>query len=105
MAGKYETLDQLILDRIAMLVALGRAADFTSLLSGAPRDECERLADEANAENGIRRSHWRAAEPWRILDRRLQAMRRAGKIEFKSGARKTSGWVAVAGQRETGEPR
>ena len=70
----YEFLDSLILERAAMCWPY-------SLMTGAVRDECERIVDVEQP----------GRESFRILDGRLQALRKAGKIAFTSKA----GWALV----------
>ena len=71
----YELLDSLILGRAA---SAGRSTSFF-LMTGAIRDECERIADATGRD------------AYRILDGRLQALRKAGKIAYTSKA----GWALV----------
>lgn len=77
---QYAELDRLILDRIA---DYDKPKQYNTIfLDGGVHRELERIADAIGDE------------PWRILDRRLQAMRRAGKIRYdcKRGAM-PPGWV------------
>lgn len=69
---KYGKLDSLILSSIKA----GRT-QFNQIFAGAVQDECERIA---KAE-GTARSRW-GVDPFRVMDRRLQALRKAGKIRF-----------------------
>lgn len=69
---KYEKLDSLILSSIEA----GRT-QFNQIFAGTVHDECERIA---KAE-GTTRSRW-GVDPFRVMDRRLQALRKAGKIRF-----------------------
>ncbi|WP_080420769.1 hypothetical protein [Burkholderia ubonensis] len=91
--SKYETLDQLILDRIGATPAPGLLTPAEPvpfvLLSANPaiRAESEHLAQIEKAEA----RHGKSTAPgWRIIDRRLQALRKAGKIRSTS-----KGWVPV----------
>ncbi|WP_186058924.1 hypothetical protein [Burkholderia gladioli] len=77
--SKYEKLDA------ALVAKIGHApTKFAALFSGEVSAECDRLARE-EGENRC------AADAWRIADRRLQALRKAGKIEST-----TKGWVRAA---------
>jgi hypothetical protein len=80
--SQYAKLDELIL----AVLKNGGARTFSALRVGAIRAECERL----EAATG--------SEEFRILDRRLQALRKAGKIEYL-GAKATEGWVLRGGQQ------
>lgn len=72
--GKYENLDQMIVG------ALGEnPKHFHAILSGAIADECEMLSD-------------RKYEGFRVLDRRLQALRKKGLIANVSCSK---GWVKL----------
>jgi hypothetical protein len=70
---KYETLDKAIMGKMG-----GHAQAFSAIYVRDVRDECERIAVAEPAK----------VEPFRILDRRLQALRKAGKIRSTS-----KGWV------------
>lgn len=83
--GKYNHLDALILAR----VQAGPALQFTQLMEGALREECLRLAD---ANEGSRARY--GDNPFSVLDRRLQALRKRGAIRF-NGSGKGFGWVLV----------
>ncbi|MDO5947156.1 hypothetical protein [Burkholderia cepacia] len=92
--SKYETLDQLILERIGATPAPGLltpAAPVAFLLISANpaiSAESERLAQIEKAE--VR--HGKSSAPgWRIIDRRLQALRKAGKIRSTG-----KGWMRVS---------
>ncbi|MGY6257287.1 hypothetical protein ACXIVK_27900 [Paraburkholderia caledonica] len=83
--GKYDKLDELVLARI------GAASDATPVQFNVLRwdagihAEGERLADIEKAEA----KHGRTTAPgWRIVERRLQALRKAGTI-----CSTTKGWV------------
>ncbi|EOG9328785.1 TPA: hypothetical protein MIC13_22515 [Klebsiella pneumoniae] len=69
---KYNELDSKILTKIS-----GYPTPFSSLYVKDVAEECIRLATEENKP-----------EPFRILDRRLQALRKAGVIRST-----TKGWV------------
>lgn len=70
---KYEVLDKAIMTKMG-----GHAQAFSAIMVRDVREECERIAKEDATK----------VEPFRILDRRLQALRKAGKIRFIS-----KGWV------------
>lgn len=91
--SKYEKLDQLILDRIGATTAPGLLTSAEPvpflLLSANPAisAESERLAQIEKAEA----RHGKSTAPgWRIIDRRLQALRKAEKIRSTG-----KGWVCV----------
>ena len=67
--SKYASLDKMILDRIQR-----GPATFVQIDSGAVGRYADELAprDKVGALNG-----------WRLLDRRLQALRKAGVVRFK----------------------
>ncbi|HAT7495371.1 TPA: hypothetical protein ACGASP_003101 [Raoultella ornithinolytica] len=69
---KYELLDSKIMNKIG-----GHPAPFSSLYVRDVAEECKKIAAEENKP-----------EPFRVLDRRLQALRKAGKIRSTS-----KGWV------------
>ncbi|MEK7916605.1 hypothetical protein AAB988_29630 [Burkholderia contaminans] len=78
MTGKYEKLDALILEAISET-----PKKFISVNAGQVRVESERLSKEES------RPHiCGEVVGWRIVDRRLQALRKAGKIRSTS-----KGWV------------
>lgn len=66
--SKYAELDHKILQCIA------RRIDTFHRISPACRDLSYALADGTGAE------------PWRLVDRRMQALRKAGKIAYEKGA-------------------
>ena len=70
----YELLDSLILER-----AVEGWRSTYALMWGVVRYECERIADASGRES------------FRVLDARLQALRKAGKIAYTSKA----GWSVV----------
>jgi hypothetical protein len=77
--SKYEKLDALIVVQID-----DTPKSFTYLLGcRALMAECERHAKEA----GTKRSRY-GVDDWRVLERRLQALRKDGKIRST-----TKGWV------------
>ncbi|SVT93382.1 MULTISPECIES: hypothetical protein [Klebsiella] len=69
---KYELLDSKIMSKIDV-----HPTPFSSLYVRDVAEECVRIAKDENKP-----------EPFRILDRRLQALRKAGKIRSTS-----KGWV------------
>ncbi|WP_186040619.1 hypothetical protein [Burkholderia gladioli] len=78
--SKYETLDALILAEIGSV-----PKPFGLLYRAGIVHECDRLAMNEPAKRG------RDIEPFRILDRRLQALRKGGKIRSS-----TKGWTLAA---------
>ncbi|MDT6993841.1 hypothetical protein [Burkholderia cenocepacia] len=78
--SKYEKLDALI---VASIDATPKK--FASLNIGAVREESERLAREE-----CRPTTFGEIVGWRIVDRRLQAVRKTGRIRSTS-----KGWVRV----------
>ncbi|MBB3010692.1 hypothetical protein [Cupriavidus alkaliphilus] len=86
MTTKYEKLDALVLDRIS-----SGHTQFATIFAVDVKAECERIA----SEEGTRLSPY-GVDPFRICDRRLQAMRRAGKIRF-NGSGKDMGWEKIGG--------
>lgn len=71
--SKYEDLDKAIMNKMG-----GHPQAFGAINVRDVREECERIA---SAEPG-------KAEAFRVLDRRLLALRKAGKIRST-----TKGWV------------
>ena len=69
---KYELLDSKIMNKIG-----GHPTPFSKLYVRDVAEECSRIANDESKP-----------EPFRILDRRLQALRKAGKISST-----TKGWV------------
>lgn len=69
---KYEVLDLKIMNKIG-----GQPKPFSSVYVRDVAEECKKIAAEENKP-----------EPFRILDRRLQALRKAGQIRSTS-----KGWV------------
>ncbi|WP_081052272.1 hypothetical protein [Burkholderia vietnamiensis] len=80
--SKYEKLDALIVGAIDE-----SPKKFAFIDAGAVRGESERIAKE----EGSTRSR-RGVVPWRIVERRLQALRKDGKIRSTS-----KGWIRVGG--------
>lgn len=93
--SKYEKLDQLILERIGATPAPGLLTPVAPvpflLISANPAisTESERLAQIEKTEARQGKS---SAPGWRIIDRRLQALRKAEKIRSTS-----KGWM-LAGE-------
>jgi len=73
--SKYEKLDAAVLARLSTY----KPINFTPLFSKEIRTESFRLAELEGAEG------------FRILDRRLQALRKSDKILYKRGS--LGGWV------------
>ena len=69
----YDKLDALIVAAIAR----GRSPLYTTDV----QDEAERLRDLTGAR-----------EAFRVTDRRLQALRRAGRVEYRTKAKGGPGW-------------
>jgi hypothetical protein len=83
--SKYEKLDALILASIGHV-----PKKFVGINAGAVRTESERIAkDEATPRTRGE------VVGWRIVDRRLQALRKAGKIRAT-----TKGWVRAGNLAE-----
>ena len=78
MSEKYEKLDALILNSIG-----AHPKAFSAINLGAVEQECVRISKE---EGKIRSPF--GVSPFRICDRRLQALRKAGKIRST-----TKGWI------------
>lgn len=77
--SKYEKLDALILSEIGVSpISFAYLRGCRALMS-----ECDRHAKEA----GTKRSPY-GVDDWRILDRRLQALRKTGKIKATG-----KGWI------------
>lgn len=76
--SKYQTLDALIFASIDET-----PKKFAAVNTGAVREESERLAREES-----RPISFGEVVGWRIIDRRLQAVRKTGKIRSTS-----KGWV------------
>ena len=72
MTNKYEKLDQMILNRLG-----DRPVPFMDIMIGEVFEECDRLTGN---------------EPFRVLDRRLQALRKKGLIMNISCSK---GWVKL----------
>ena len=73
--GKYQALDEAIVLQISVL----KAATFTQINGGEPRKIADSLATKD-------RHGW--PEGWRLIDRRLQALRKAGRITYS----RKEGW-------------
>jgi len=80
MSDKYKALDALIVASIGTQPKM-----FSAIFCGAIDQECARIA----AATGTRRSPF-GVDPFRVCDRRLQALRKAGKIVST-----TKGWVTA----------
>ncbi|HEM7888519.1 TPA: hypothetical protein U2Q27_000701 [Burkholderia cepacia] len=78
--SKFQKLDALILASID-----DTPKKFAAVNTGAVREESERLAREE-----CRPTTFGDVVSWRIVDRRLQAVRKTGKIQSTS-----KGWVRV----------
>ncbi|KVW25855.1 hypothetical protein WK94_01945 [Burkholderia ubonensis] len=76
--SKYQKLDTLILEAIDVTIK-----KFATINTGTVKTESERIAKEESTP----RTHGDVVA-WRIVDRRLQALRKAGKIRSTS-----TGWV------------
>ncbi|WP_234775225.1 hypothetical protein [Paraburkholderia tropica] len=81
MKTNYAEFDAAVLNRIS-----DKPKTFTELFDSPIQRACEEIANEPNA----RRPATYGASPYRILDRRLQALRKRGLIEWT-----TKGWVRV----------
>lgn len=75
--SKYDQLDRAIMNKMG-----GHAQAFSAIFVRDVRQECERIAADEGREKG------RSIEPFRVCDRRLQALRKARKI-FHNG----KGWL------------
>lgn len=93
MATDYSKLDAAIL---AIVSDRRCGAPFGLLNSGAVREESVMLAAAENKG----RIPGRHTPPRRILDRRLQALRKSGRIRYQ---RKPEGWVLVRREVEIPE--
>lgn len=85
--SKYDftTLDAAIV--IAIATSNGPLS-FTTMFAGTVAEEAQKAAD---AEN-ISRPAWQERTAVRMVDRRLQALRKAGRIQY---VRKPEGWMLV----------
>lgn len=81
MSAKYETLDRLILNSLG-----GAPNRFGSVACGEALVEANRLDSEDHSHPAVRKIGGD-----RYVDRRLQALKRAGKVKFVKGPR--GGWV------------
>ncbi len=84
--SKYGKLDDLILSHIG-----GHAKSFSEIWGREVAAECTRIAEDDTKARGL--SAGRAVDADRVLDRRLQALRKAGKIRHTS-----MGWVREGSQ-------
>lgn len=82
MANDYTAIDAAILKRIG-----DGARQFLHIDAGSVAVAAKAIADAENKS----RDRWRAMDPSRIVDRRLQALRRAGKLKFERGP--AAGWT------------
>ncbi|MBP0714834.1 hypothetical protein ABXK61_16130 [Burkholderia sola] len=80
--SKYQTLDDLILAAINET-----PKKFVAVNTGEVRRESERLAREE-----CKPTTFGEVVGWRVVDRRLQALRKAGKIKAT-----TKGWIRMGG--------
>lgn len=55
--------------------------------------EIDAMSARFAAEDNKNRSTWNKLDPWRVVDRRLQALRKAGKIK----PHRTQGWSLADG--------
>lgn len=74
---KYEKIDAAVLASLSA----DKPKDFTPLFSGNVRLESDKLAA------------LEVAKSFRILGRRLQAMRKGGRIRYKRGSK--AGWILI----------
>ena len=87
--SKYASLDQMIIASIANKPGI----EFTELCGRqAVKIRADAIADE---ENKLPRKGFHYVEGWRVVDRRLQALRKAGKIIYGRG--KNAGWRLAEG--------
>jgi len=80
--SKYEKLDAAILRAIA-----DGKREFVQLHAGDVLEEAKRIA----AAESDGKPSWKSVPSYRVTDRRLQALRRSGKIRFARGSR--GGWT------------
>ncbi|WP_176077465.1 hypothetical protein [Burkholderia dolosa] len=80
MSSKYEKLDALILGALS-----GVPKRFGLIVCGKVYEEADRIDRESHA------GQWHRPGVGRVVDRRLQALKRAGKVQFVWGPR--GGWV------------
>lgn len=89
-SDKYATLTALMLECIG-----DRTVPFSTLIANKPLiAEADRIAAEENAARGILESHTKAIPGWRVVDRRLQALRKRGLIAYMN-----KGWACVGAIR------
>lgn len=87
----YTLLDAAIQARLSLLSPVGFAA---LCVHPDVKVESRKIADLVN--QGSNRRSFDQAEPWRIIDRRLQVLRKAGKIRYqRKSAAHPEGWVVV----------
>lgn len=85
MARDYTKLDELILKALR-----AGARQFDAIREGEVDAECKRLSADANGAL----SKQAEDDAFRHADRRIQALKKAGKIQFAKGA--GGGWSIVA---------
>lgn len=84
MATDYTAIDAAIMKRIG---------DGARSMGDIDREEVAKLSKAiADARNAGIAYKWRQMPSWYVVDRRLQALRKAGKIVFKRGG---AGWEVV----------
>ncbi len=86
MKNDYTALDTAIL---AAISARAGALSFSAMQTGAILDEAQKIADAENTGKMAREKK----RAWRVIDRRLQALRKAGRIRYQ---RQPEGWVLAA---------
>jgi hypothetical protein len=79
-SSKYEKLDALILGALS-----GVPKRFGLIVFGKVYEEADRIDRESHA------GQWRRPGADRVVDRRLQSLKRAGKVRLVKGPR--GGWV------------
>lgn len=87
----YEKLDALIINAIG-----GHPKQFDDIFSRTVKEECERLVKVAGTSPRMPLG----VPSYRFCDRRVQALRKAGKIRFVKGS--MGGWVLGAMSRTAG---
>lgn len=78
--SQYDKLDQLIIERLR---TNGFALPFSHIDTRSVHEEAARLEKETGSDS------------FRIVDRRLQALRKAGKIRHARASEGGPGWVIV----------
>lgn len=76
MRSKFDAFD------VKLIAVIGQGKSLAHVIQGA-------LGAEADALAG--KDHWAQPTGWRLIDRRLQALRKRGRITFSSKA----GWRVV----------